>query len=188
LLVHHSDDLRPGRGESLWALLQNLKSRGLVAKIGVSVYDPHDLDWILDRYSIDIVQLPFNLYDQRFLWTGWLERLQRAGVEVHARSAFLQGLLLMSAERLPAQFASWRGHHQKLHREWEKAGVSPLAGSLRFCLEQPQIDHVIVGCETPEQLDEILQAAALDTGVLPDAASFAVDDGAVIDPRRWVRH
>lgn len=188
LLVHHPDDLLASHGRRLWALLQDFKSRGLVTKIGVSVYDPQQLEHILDDYTVDIVQLPFNIYDQRFLRIGWLERLQRAGVEVHARSAFLQGLLLMPAEGMPAQFSAWCDHHQRLHRAFADIGATPLAGSLRFCLEQPQIDRVIVGCETAGQLDEILQAATGDSVPLPHAESFAIDDGVVIDPRRWSRH
>lgn len=188
LLVHRSEDLMDTRGELLWALLEELKLRRLVSKIGVSVYDPHELDLVLTNRSVDIVQLPFNLYDQRFLRAGWLERMRGMGVEIHARSAFLQGLLLMPVDRLPAQFAPWRDHHQKLHNEWKRGDVAPLAGSLRFCLEQPMLDRIIVGCETPAQLEEILQAAANDCDGLSDAASFSVGDGDIIDPRRWVKH
>jgi aryl-alcohol dehydrogenase-like predicted oxidoreductase len=188
LLVHRSEDLMDMRGELLWALLEELKLRGLVSKIGVSVYDPHELDLVLTDRRMDIVQVPCNLYDQRFLRGGWLERMRRMGVEIHARSAFLQGLLLMPADRLPAQFAPWRDHHQKLHSEWKTRDVAPLVGSLRFCLEQPMLDRVIVGCETPAQLQEILRAAASHCNGLPDAASFSVDNGDIIDPRRWAKN
>jgi aryl-alcohol dehydrogenase-like predicted oxidoreductase len=188
LLLHRQDDLTTAQGPAIWSALQRLKSQGLVAKIGVSVYDPEQLERIVDQYEVDLVQLPFNLYDQRFLRAGWFDRLQRAGVEVHARSAFLQGLLLMTPETMPAQFAAWFDHHRRLYRAIDTLGVSALASSLRFCLQQPGIDRVIVGCETPGQLDGILQAAAASSASLPNPESFALDDGAMIDPRRWSRH
>ena len=187
LLAHHPDDLLADRGRQLWDQLQDFKSRGMAAKIGVSVYDPQQLDRILIRYPVDLVQLPFNLYDQRFLRTGWLKQLRLAGIEVHARSSFLQGLLLMPPDRLPGQFSAWSGHHQSLHRTFAEAGVTPLAGCLRFCLEQSHIDRVIVGCESADQLGEILHAGAAGHFALPDAGGFAVDDGTLIDPRRWSR-
>jgi aryl-alcohol dehydrogenase-like predicted oxidoreductase len=188
LLLHRQDDLTAAQGSTIWSALQRLKSQGLVAKIGVSVYDPEQLERIFDQCELDLVQLPFNLYDQRFLRAGWFERLHRTGVEVHARSAFLQGLLLMTPKAMPARFAPWSDHHRRLYRVIDSLGVSVLAASLRFCLQQPGIDRVIVGCETPGQLDEILQAAAVSSASLPEPETFALDDGAVIDPRRWPRH
>ncbi len=187
LLVHQSADLLSPHGARIWCALEDFKARGLVTRIGVSVYDPDELERVIAILPIEIVQLPFNLYDQRFLQSGWLKQLHRAGVEVHGRSAFLQGLLLIAAEQLPQAFNQWRSHHQRLYREFEAIGASPLTASLRFCLDQPDIDRVIVGCESPQQLDEILGAASADNVTMPHASTFAVDDGAMIDPRRWTR-
>jgi aryl-alcohol dehydrogenase-like predicted oxidoreductase len=188
LLIHNQEDLTAAHGSTIWCALQELKSQGLVAKIGVSVYDPEQFERIFDRYQVDLVQIPFNLYDQRFLRTGWLDRLQCAGVEVHARSAFLQGLLLMAPDAMPAQFSPWANHQRRLYQSLKSLGISALAASLRFCLQQPGIARVIVGCEAPEQVDGILQAAANTSALLPEPETFALDDSAVIDPRRWSKH
>ena len=187
LLLHDADGLLTPDGRRLWSALQAIRARGLAMKIGVSVYDPHQLERILDAYPIDIVQLPFNLFDQRFLRAGLLDRLRCDGIEVHTRSAFLQGVLLMPLARLPQGLSGLRGHHQNLQRALEKSGATPLAASLRFCLEQPQIDRVIVGCESRDQLDAILKVAAMPDMRLAGAEMFAVDDEALIDPRRWAR-
>lgn len=187
LLVHHGDNLLVAEGERLWSALEELKSRGLVTKIGVSVYEPRQLSRILERYPIDLVQLPFNLYDQRFLREGLLNRLKSRGVEVHARSAFLQGLLLMQPDRLPGGFDSIRAHHFRLYRELDAVGLTPLEGSLRFCLSQLQVDQVIVGCESVAQLDEILRAVSGGAENLPHPEVFAVEDESIINPTRWAR-
>lgn len=187
LLVHHADNLLLGDGERLWGALQELKSRGLVTKIGVSVYEPRQLSRILDRYPIDLVQLPFNLYDQRFLRAGLLDRLKSLGVEVHSRSAFLQGLLLMPPDSLSTSFESIRVHHARLYRALDTAGLTPLEGSLRFCLTQFQVDRVIVGCESSGQLGEILRVASGDNAGLSHPESFAVEDESIVNPSRWSR-
>lgn len=187
LLVHHAENLLSPGGDRLWRKLQELKTQALVSKIGVSVYEPEQLGQILDRYPIDLVQVPFNLYDQRFLRTGMLDRLKSSSVEIHVRSAFLQGLLLLSPDHLPEQFSAIQGHHARLYHGCDASGVTPLEGCLRFCLVHPQIDNVIVGCESQNQLGEILRAANGTSTCLPRPESFAVEDDSVINPVRWRR-
>ena len=185
LLVHHADNLLAVGGDRLWAILQDLKAQSRVEKIGVSVYQPNQLETILDRYQIDLVQLPLNLYDQRFMQTGLLGRLKKAGVEVHARSAFLQGLLLLPPAQLPGHFSTIRNHHAKLHQEISEAGLTPLEACLRFCIDQADIDQVIVGCETAGQFDEILGVAEQDGTYLPAPESYSIRDETIIDPSMW---
>lgn len=185
LLVHQADNLLIAGSERLWAELQTLKARGLVEKIGVSVYHPQQLEYILERYRIDLVQLPFNLYDRRFAQTGLLRRLKQAGVEVHGRSAFLQGLLLLPPDRLPEYFDGLRSQHARLYRQFDEAGLTPLEACLRFCLDQIDIDRVIVGCKTAEQLVEILGAAKQGEGRLSGFERYSMDDESVINPSNW---
>lgn len=86
--MHRADDLFVPGGERLMAALTDLKQQGLVAKIGVSVYNAEQIDQVLDRFAIDLVQLPISVLDQRLLRSGHLRKLKSAGVEVHARSVF----------------------------------------------------------------------------------------------------
>ena len=184
LLVHEAGDLLASGGERLWDWLETVKSAGRAAKIGVSVYSPNQLQQLLRRYpDIEIVQLPFNVYDQRFARSGLLDALRAQRVEVHARSVFLQGLLLIPPDRLPAQFERLRDRHAELHDLLRRSGLSPLAGALSICMRDPRLDAVVVGCESPRQLAEI--AAALDGDC--DLGDFAMTDETVVDPRLWAR-
>jgi len=185
LLVHHADNLLAAGGERLWAILQDFKAQRRVAKIGASVYRPDQLETILERYRIDLVQLPFNLYDQRFVQTGMLGRLKQAGIEIHARGAFLQGLLLFPPADLPEQFDVIRDHHARLHQRISEAGLTPVQACLGFCLDQADIDQVIVGCETVKQFDEILGAAEQCGARLSAPESCSVSDPSIIDPSAW---
>jgi aryl-alcohol dehydrogenase-like predicted oxidoreductase len=188
LLVHNADDLLGPLGDTLWALMQSFKSEGRVEKIGCSVYDPAQFFVLQQRYALDLVQLPYNIYDQRYVTSGMAAIAKSSGVEVHVRSAFLQGILLGEPGKLPLHFAGVRAHHEALWAQYEALGLSPLQAALGFCLARPDIDKVLVGCERPAQLDGILQAAAVlvTSESLKRLGQFAVNDEAIINPSRWV--
>jgi len=185
LLVHDARDLLAPGGERLWSRLEVAKSEGKAEKIGVSVYSPEQLKRLLARYpKIELVQLPFNIYDQRFARSGLLELLKLNHIEVHSRSAFLQGLLLMAPERLPNQFNSIRRHQADLHSWLRQGGLSPLAGALAICINDPRIDFVVVGCDSLQQLDDII--ASMDCGYQLGLNQFAIADEKVINPSLWM--
>jgi aryl-alcohol dehydrogenase-like predicted oxidoreductase len=184
VLVHDAGDLLCPGADGLWRLLERFRGDGKTERIGVSVYNPAQCRAIAAAFPVQIVQLPFNLYDQRFLESGVLAELKSGGVEVHARSAFLQGLLLMAPEALPPHFDSIRDHHRRFH-DWTRTHqVSALAAALDFCLQQPAIDQVIVGCENVGQIEEILRAAAAQAHLM-SGPSFALADVNIIEPSRW---
>ena len=185
LLLHRPDDLRKPGAERLVALLEELKRAGTVAKIGISAYDRAQIELALDRFALDAVQVPVNLLDQRLLRDGTLDRLKHRNVEVHARSAFLQGVLLAEPSRLPAHFADHRDLLGAVGTAAERAGHSRLALCVRFLLDQPLIDRVIVGVTTIVELREIL-AAAMEAGPLPEGlAALASDDLRLLNPALW---
>ncbi|MEE2996017.1 MAG: aldo/keto reductase, partial [Pseudomonadota bacterium] len=94
LLVHAGSDLLEPGGERLVDTLREFQEAGLVQKIGVSIYDAEELDRILNVFKPEIVQLPLSVADQRLQQSGHLAVLKALGVEIHARSVFLQGVLL----------------------------------------------------------------------------------------------
>ena len=184
LLVHHAVDLLIPGGEQLYALLQRWKSEGMVKKIGVSVYDKEEVLRLFDRYEFDMVQLPLNVFDQRFLRDGTLRQLYASGVEVHVRSAFLQGLLLMPSSALPPHFEGLRKHYMAYLAELENAGMSALTGALGYFHDRPEVSTVLVGVESSAQLQECLNAVRHRPTI--DFTQFAVDDPRMLDPRLWV--
>lgn len=185
MLVHHCHNLLIPGGEDLWALLTEWKASGQVRQIGVSVYTPAQAIECAERFALDFVQLPLNLYDQRFLRSGTLAALKSRGIEIHVRSAFLQGLLLMDPDALPHHFASIRAHHARFVEDISRAGTTALAAALRFCLERHDVDRVVVGCESPVQLREILAAAGDAPGRGPTHETLAIDDETIINPSLW---
>lgn len=106
LLVHAAKDLSGHSGTTLWRSLQALKAEGVIGAVGISAYVADDPVMLAERFRPDAMQLPFSLLDQRLLADGSLDRLKQLGVEIHARSLFLQGLLFMAE---PPQSSTPRG-------------------------------------------------------------------------------
>jgi len=158
VMVHATEDLNKVGSDRLYAWLCELKTRGLVEKIGVSVYTPEQVDWVTERYAVDLVQFPLSVMDQRMKAQGRLAKLKALGIELHVRSVFLQGLLLMGRAELPAYFAPYRDAIIFLHEQAQACVMTPLQLCLSFVMSLPEIDRVIVGVQTLTQLSEILQA------------------------------
>lgn len=187
LLAHQADDLLGADGDRFMDALLALKDRGLVAKVGASVYTPAQVDGLLSRGRIDVVQIPFNVLDQRLLRGGQLAALAAGGVEVHARSMFLQGALLMNPPELPAFLRPVRPLLQRFSAAATAVGFSPLQAALAFVLERPEIAHAVVGVCDRAQLREILDAAGSLSAkqARPDWSQFHCDDETVVNPALW---
>jgi len=183
LLLHSPQQLLGPRGQDLYAALSALKRRGLVRATGVSIYDTNELDSLFDHFEFDMVQAPFNILDQRLLRTGWLSLLKQAGVEVHTRSVFLQGLLLQTPSALPEQFSCWRSLWDRWHAWLHDIGLTPLQACLRFVLSQDEINRVIVGVDSILQLNEILDSAEGDFPC--NAEDLYCDNLDLINPTHW---
>jgi aryl-alcohol dehydrogenase-like predicted oxidoreductase len=183
LLVHDAGDLLADGGERLWNLLESIRRDGKARRIGVSVYDGTQIAAVTAKFPVEVVQLPVNALDQRLLLDGSLARLRASGVSVQARSAFLQGLMLMA----PSEVAEKLPHATAIVARWqaacESAGITPLAAALAFVLAQPEIDHVVLGVHSREHLAECL--AAVDTPAALPWNAIACNDPEVVDPRRW---
>ncbi|MEC4621918.1 hypothetical protein VST04_27895, partial [Bacillus paranthracis] len=77
------------------AQIENIKQQGKVIKVGLSLYSPKQINEKVLNFA-DLIQLPANIFDQRFKQSLALNTLKNADIEIHTRSAFLQGLLLMA--------------------------------------------------------------------------------------------
>lgn len=183
VLLHRPVQLFEKMGPALYGALQSIKAQGKTRKIGVSVYGPAELDMLFDAYELDLVQAPLNILDRGLVESGWAGRLHDAGVEVHTRSAFLQGLLLMPSVQRPAKFNSWANVWRAWNEWLEQDGLTPLQACLRYVTNLPQIDRVVVGVDNAVQLQQIVQAA---DGKLPTLPEFPdLQDTRLINPASW---
>ncbi len=183
LLLHCPDQLIGPNGDALYRALASLKKRDKVEKIGISVYDPEQLDLLWPKFRFDLVQAPFNIIDRRLAASGWLARLHDDGAEVHIRSIFLQGLLLAQKTKWPAYFDRWKSLRGQWFNWLKENTLSSLQGCLGLALSKPEIDLIVVGVESAKQLQEILAATRAAPVVPPE--TLASEDLDLINPARW---
>lgn len=160
-LAHRPTDLLLKDG--CWEQLIELKAEGRVAKIGVSLYSPSELDQLLDRGMIpDLIQIPYNYFDTRF--HRYFSDLAGMGCEIHARSVFLQGLFFMSAEELPPFFEPLR----PLLRDLKNKYPDDLPQRLQnYVYRNPNIDCLVIGVENLAQLEKNLTWTKSNIGLPP---------------------
>jgi aryl-alcohol dehydrogenase-like predicted oxidoreductase len=185
VLLHDPDVLRGDTAREVVAALERVRGESLCRRIGVSVYDAADLEAALAVFAPEMVQLPLNLVDQRLAVSGWIERLAARGIEVHARSVFLQGVLLSPRERLPPYFARLAPHLAGIDAAAEAAGANRLEACLAYVLRQPGMARAAIGVQSLAELEEILAAARRAPSLALDFAGFAAEDPLLLDPRRW---
>ena len=185
-LAHDFESIR--HDERVWGELQALRQEGRVEKIGFSVYHPSQIEWAADHgLDFDLVQIPHNVFDRRF--EDLLPSLKQAGVTVHARSAFLQGLFFCDPDSLSSHFSAVKPKLERFRRWASDQGHSLAALLLGFCLARSELDRIVVGVDSLEQLQQNLAATdslSRDEGDWYDVLNdLAESDEQVLLPPHW---
>lgn len=184
LLIHSCDDLFKPGGSLLFKEMEALKSIGAVEKIGVSVYSSRQIEMVLNKFNIDLIQLPINILDQNLLIDGWLKKIKEKGIEIHARSVFLQGVLLMPRHTLPAYFSDIYNNIEDFIGHAHKLSLSCAELALGFVQNIDEIDKIIVGVNTINQLREIIEAKQVDLDII-EFRRISVNDPNYTNPSLW---
>jgi aryl-alcohol dehydrogenase-like predicted oxidoreductase len=188
LLVHDYRDLLGDRGKCYAELLKDLKKKKIIKKIGISIYDPKELDLIQKIFKPDIVQAPFNVFDQRLKNSGWLDKLKKSNVKIYARSCFLQGLLINYSQINRIKNKTFTDHKMYLDSwfHWCRINkISSLKACLAFLKQQKKIDYLVVGFDNFNQLKEIVKNFNQKSISIPDI--FNNTNLNLIDPRKWYK-
>lgn len=180
-LLHSIDNLKIN-GDVLWKKMQEFKDQGLTKKIGYSLYSPKQLDTHFGQYKPDIVQIPMNVLDREFQKTGWLKRLKDNGVEIHVRSVFLQGLLLMQYEEQMLKFPHYKNTWDLFKNELNVFGGSALDYCLGFIRGVEEVDEIVIGANSARELKEIMASEAMFNSAPIELAS---SDEKLIYPFNW---
>ena len=114
-LVHYPYLLNKDHLSQISEAFQDAKNLGLLSKIGFSIYEPKEIENYIDLRP-DIIQAPMNVFDQSLIQTGWFDKLTAMGIEVHARSVLLQGLLTMEKNELSPFFDKFSHRFEKLEK------------------------------------------------------------------------
>lgn len=183
LLLHHAEDVLAPGGEWLYQQMLEWRQSGKATKIGVSAYDGDQIEQLFSRYSFDLIQVPVSIFDQRLIRSGVLADLAARGIEVHARSVFLQGLVLASPDSLPDHLNALAGPLARFRQAAAAAELTPLAASLAYIKQLAEVSVALVGVLSAAHLKQCV--AAYDAACSMNFAEFAVHDDYLLDPRRW---
>jgi aryl-alcohol dehydrogenase-like predicted oxidoreductase len=166
-----------------------IKAFGKSEKIGFSLYYTSEAEYILENdIPCDIVQVPYSIFDQRF--APLFPVLKNRGIEVYARSIFLQGLFFIDPSRLDSQFDSVSGALQKIRRFAEARSVSVAALCLACAHCQQDISHIVIGVDSLDNLKNNIADYALleNLSFSRDCfEQFAISDENIILPLNWRR-
>ena len=153
-LFHNSDNLI--NNHDLWSTLVKFKNEKKVNKIGYSIYDTNQIDYLLDKGFIpDIVQLPYSLLDRKF--EKYFMKLKKLGTEIHVRSVFLQGLYFMNNKKLPEKLLPLKKYLEIIDSVCKDLNISIGELALNFVNENKFIDKIIIGVDSSTQLNQNIQ-------------------------------
>jgi aryl-alcohol dehydrogenase-like predicted oxidoreductase len=184
LLLHEPEQLLSfGVGEKISKVLQLLKKRGIVEKIGISIYCPSKLNRLSIILPLDIIQAPVNIFDQRFLNNNVVKFLKKNKVKLHCRSIFLQGLMLLPETGLPKKFKKWENLFLAYRNFLKQNKKTAVEACVSFVRAQPEIDRIVFGINNRKQLIQILKAYNNKENI--PHPNLKCSDTDLILPPRW---
>lgn len=155
-------------------ILRELKDEGLVHKIGISVYEIDEAEKAIEEGSIDYLQMPCSIFDQRGLTSGVFQKAKDKGITVFTRSAFLQGLLMMEEDEIPQYLNGIKEYVSRFKKIIAKYGITRRHAVLKYILSQELIDYMVFGIEKKEQLLEIIDEKRTDS--LPQGLIYEIQE------------
>jgi aryl-alcohol dehydrogenase-like predicted oxidoreductase len=164
-----------------------IKENGKTEKIGFSLYHPYEAEYILkNNIPCDIIQLPYNILDQRFAYL--FSELSNKEVEIYVRSVFLQGLFFIDPNKLDSHFDSVRDLLREIHQFAKDYSVNIAVLCLGFVYAQKDVANIVIGIDSLDNLREnISNYTLLESITVPYnlLKKLAVNDENIILPYNW---
>ena len=174
----------------IWDKMLQLKKQNKVKHIGFSIYTPNELEKIIsEKFELDIIQLPYNILDQRF--ANFFQVLNKKRVKIFVRSVFLQGLLLVNPQKLPNYFGKISRKTQALRALSQEQKIPVSAICLQFAVLNPHIDKVIIGVDSKNNLVQNIKSFQYEAkvqAIYSQLLNFYENDEKIILPTLWPKH
>lgn len=181
LYFHDTKVLFSKNGIQVFKNLELLKKKGYFQKIGLSIYNTESLDFISSNYNFDAIQFPYNILDDRILASGWYDKLKNLDIELHARSIFLQGLLVNNLIYKKKYFQKW-DFLSKWFNFFKNKNISPIDYCLSDLLNL-DFDQIIIGLNNCANLRQIINFHKVKKNIKIER--YKTHDLRLIDPRNW---
>jgi len=186
--IHNVDETVLDQRETLAEIFAEVRRSGKVRWCGGSFYGAYLPKLALAYDLFDTMQVTYSVFDQR-LADEVFPLAQAKNVGVMVRSVLLKGALTERADHLPDHLEPLRARSRAFRRLVAEAGLplSPAQAALAFALAQPEINAVLVGVRTAEELQENLAAlaCALPAPLLDQLRALRLDDEQLLNPGTW---
>jgi aryl-alcohol dehydrogenase-like predicted oxidoreductase len=167
--------------------LIHLKTNGYINHIGVSVYTNDHIKYLLDEEEVSVVQLPFNLLDNFSIRGYLINQLKAKGKIIHTRSAFLQGLFFKNLNNQDKIVQKLYSHLELLKQITQKYSCSMEELALSYCIQQDNIDSVIIGVDSLDHLDSNLRASTflISEDIIQKINQIKIENIDLLNPSLW---
>ena len=168
-------------------VLDNIKNSGLVKKIGVSVYSNDEIEDLLNFKNINLIQLPFNLFDNEYQRKEILEKAKKRNIEIHTRSVFLQGLFFKDINTLTNCLLPLKNNLSKLSLILKNYNISMDSLALNYPLNKTYVDKVLIGVDSLEQLKNNIKATEndFDKSIYEKIDCIQIKNTKLLNPSNW---
>ena len=166
--------------------MKKLKEEGLIQKIGFSLYNVEQLKYLLDGgVRFDILQFPYNIFDRQF--EPFMPLLVEKGVEIHTRSAFLQGLFFKDTNTLPEKLKPMKKYLDTLHHYCEEASLTIEQIALGYILANNDVKGALIGVDNHKQLESNLKVASVELSSqdIDFIKSINIKEQELLNPVNW---
>lgn len=166
--------------------LLQLKSSGIIQNIGVSIYTNKEFEQVINTTGIDIIQLPFNLLDNNNQRGKLLKKAKEKGIEIHTRSAFLQGLFFKNLETLSGNLQELKPALQELKNVCSAQNtMADIA--LNYAYNQENIDYVVIGVDNASQLQANITSIekSISEEIITAINSIIIKEITLLNPSNW---
>lgn len=172
---------------SLLSELKVLKSEGLIKSIGLSIYEDDEFKAAIDSEDIDVIQIPFNLLDNFALRGAHLKEARLKGKTIQARSIFLQGLFFKPHNEIPPFLSKLTPMLKEITKIAEAESITVEELAFRYALNQPDIDYILIGVDSFEQLQRNLSINSdpFSAEICERIESLVVSDKNLLYPKNW---
>jgi aryl-alcohol dehydrogenase-like predicted oxidoreductase len=178
--IHDEENLFTKRGKFVFNVLSKCRTKNLFNKIGVSIYNLSNIKFIIKNFKINVIQVPFNILHTEI--RKYKKILKKKDVTIHARSIFLQGLLLMKPHLLPKKFLIIKKYILMINKKKNFFKTTLVNYLLNFVDKEECISKILFGVHSYEHLKEIVNYKRISK---IDFNNFRLANRKITDPRTW---
>lgn len=168
--------------------INELKNAGIIGKFGVSVYTNEEIEGLLEFDGVDLIQFPFNLLDNNNKRAAMIKKAKSKGIEIHTRSTFLQGLFFKQVDELQGKLIPLRPYLGQVNSVAAASNLRVTDLALNYVTGQETIDKVLIGVDSPEQLEDNLRSLqhTISLQALEQINRLDVKETELLNPSNWI--